>query len=220
MIVSSFEVLLQPTGPSQPPDAVPKVPVKVGDALRSHFYPPEFAASGLPFTVPTALQGYFLYLSNPSSIPASGIRVGFQSSAPSVLATSLSGIGPAFLSILNVQPPLLSGNTTTSGISFGGLSVSGAFAYTDLSPIPASGTVLLALIPNYLSPKLVASGPVGRGTVDVRTTNGSRWNLNISAQTRVVFFQPYDDTPGMDTSEAAYSMPSPDGGISFTVSGI
>lgn len=221
MIVSSFEVLLQPIGPSKKTTAAaPVTPALAGEVLRKDFVPPQFAASGLPFTIPTALQGYFLYVSNPSPAVASGIRVGFVSEAPQVLAATVSGSGPAFFSISNAQPPLLNGNTTTSGISFGQLSVSGAFAYTDLPSLPASGTVLLGLIPNYLSPTLVSSGPVARGYVDIRTTNGQQYSLAVSAQTRVVFFEPNNSSSGgMDTSEAAYSMPSPNGGIAFTISG-
>lgn len=226
MIVSSFEVLLQPIGPSGAPsagaaEAVPESAPKAGDVLRSYFVPPALAGSGLPFTVPTSLQGYFLYLSNTTGSAASGIQVSFVTEDSSVLGApspTISGL-PAFLAITNTQPPLLDGNFTPSGIDFGGLTPSGALAYTNLPTIPASGTILLGVIPNYLDPSLVKSGPVARGYVRIRTNNGSKVSLNISAQTRVVFFEPGNTGSGMDTSEAAYSMPSPTGGTAFTFSG-
>jgi hypothetical protein len=233
MIVSNFEILLQPIGPGGntssgdaklAPDVTPEDAPKAGDVLRPYFVPPELAASGLPFVVPTALQGYFLYLSNTSPFAASGIRVGFVSEDARVLGTIVPAPGggaPAFLAITNTQPPLISGNTNTSGISFGALKPSSAaVAFTDLPTIPGSGTILLGVIPNYLSPALVNSGPVARGYVDIRTTNGDKVSLNISAQTRVVFFEPGNTGAGMDTSEAAYSMPSPTGGTAFTFSGV
>lgn len=232
MIVSSFEVLLQPIGPggnsgagddAVEPDITPEDAPKAGDVLRAFYVPPQMAASGLPFRVPTALQGYFLYLSNTSSFAASGIRVGFISENARVLSTVVpvgSGGMPAFLAITNTQPPLISGNDPRNpGITFGGLTPSGAVAYVDLPPIPGSGTILVNLIPNYLIPNLVKSGPVARGYVDIETTNGDTVSLNISAQTRVVFFEPFNSSLGMNTSEAAYSMPSPTGGTAFTFSG-
>lgn len=232
-IVSSFEVLLQPTGPggggstgtskTATKSASKGKKAKVQDVLRQTFFSPEMAQMQLPFTIPTALQGYFLYVSNLSSNPTTTLRVSFLTENSSVLATQISGALPyAFLAILNTQPPLLNGNATASGIFFSGLSVggSGTYAYFDLPPISPFGTSLFALIPNYLDPKLVQSGPVGRGYVDIGTVNGSYAYLNVSAQTRVVFFAPGEGSTGtMNTSEAAYSMPSPSGGSNFIVSG-
>jgi hypothetical protein len=234
-IVSSFEVLLQPTGPggggstgtgkTATKSASKAKKAKVQDVLRQAFFSPEMAQMQLPFTIPTALQGYFLYVSNLSFITTPTLRVSFVTQDPSVMAARISGVLPyAFLAILNTQPPLLNGNTTTSGILFSGLSVAGSgiytYAYFDLPPIGPNGTTLFALIPNYLDPKLVATGPVGRGYVDIGTVGGGLARLNVSAQTRVVFFAPGEGSTGtMNTSEAAYSMPSPTGGTNFVVSG-
>ncbi len=232
--ISSFEVFLQDIAPSESSSAS-EVEIKpqvqrTRPVVRNFTIPQSTVESNddIPTPIPSAVQGFFLLISNQTA-NALPVRITFVTSsdegamALSDLVPAPSGTLPyAFLAITNTQDPTVSGNTgsgiNTSGIYFSGLIPSGNLAYIDLPErLPPSGTFLFSLVPNYANPNVVKLGPVGRGYVRVGSPGGYG-DVLLSPQTRVVFFN-YNST-GVSSSEAAYDMQTSTGRALFTLSGL
>jgi hypothetical protein len=153
-----------------------------------------------PTQTPNVIQGYFLILSNLGSSSVSGISLQFFTTAPNPLLATVSG-QPAVLAFLDLGGEQNEMQTIVPG------DPSETYATVTLAQdIPANGSVIFALIPNY-----AATGNVVdvRGYVSITGPDGA--TLLLTPETRSVFGNP--QPPGV--SETAYALPTPTGGNLF-----
>ncbi len=228
--VSSFELLLEYITPVSSSGSSTTVTTTTAAALQSRlrrsFALPVVkaaaASSPFEFTVPNAIQGYFLLISNLNPIDSSGandvtLTLTFpadETAAARLVATTNPSNPTSYqvLAITNVGSPLDSNGNVVP--YFNGLSrnAQGQPSLTLPVAIKAGASALFALVGNYALPDNPPLEARGRVDVSIASTSPSLTaQLALSPQIRTVFLSPNSTSTDLPIGDITYSLPTVNG---------
>lgn len=201
-IVSTFELLYEPITPVNPPSmtaesaafpALPRAFRLAADA--SDAAPP-------PFTVPLALQGFFMPIS--SLITPGNLRLIFYSD-PQGLKQLFNNV-LAITTIGSGTKPYFGKVTPSSSTSVG---------FYDLpAQIPIGQSAFFGLVPNYTTIDPTTNPLEVRGFLTIQLRGPAPTRVLLSPQTRTINIVPGSS----QTNEFIYPLPTPSGGALFNLS--